>query len=240
VKIIYVTASLPHGSDEAFVIPEINQLIRSGHQVLVVPRSPRGLILHGHELMKCARREILCSPRVLKTAAAVTLAAPDQVAAALRSLLRSRSLAVALKNLAVVPKALWLADLAVRWRADHIHCHWAGTTATMAMVASRLCGVPWSLTAHRWDIVENNLLAAKAKSASFVRFISEDGLRMATALGIVCNNNGHVIRMPGEGFAAHLRPAASRDRTCPVFANGGSSTSPRGVAMSYKPEEPRT
>jgi glycosyltransferase involved in cell wall biosynthesis len=54
----------------------------------------------------------------------------------------------------------------------------------MAMLASRMSDVPWSLTAHRWDIVEDNLLAAKVKSASFVRFISEDGLKMAREIGI--------------------------------------------------------
>jgi len=195
VKIIYVTASLPHGSDEAFLIPEINQLMRSGHEVLVVPRSPRGNIVHGHELVKWTRGEALYSLRVLKAAGAETLAAPGQIAGAVRLLLGGRSPAVAIKNLAIVPKALWLARVAVRWRADHIHCHWAGTTATMAMLASWRSGVPWSFTAHRWDIVENNLLAAKGASASFVRLISGDGLRMAKALGLGPANNTRVIHM---------------------------------------------
>jgi glycosyltransferase involved in cell wall biosynthesis len=195
VKIIYITASLPHGSDEAFVIPEIKQLVRSGHDVLVIPRSPRGKTIHGHELVELARREALCSGSVLKAAVAATLAEPGQTAAAVRPLLHSRSLAVAVKNLTIVPKALWLVDVATRWRADHIHCHWAGTTATMAMLASQVSGIPWSLTAHRWDIVENNLLAAKVRSASFVRFISEDGLRMAEAMGIAFADNVRVLHM---------------------------------------------
>jgi len=195
VKIIYVTAKLPHGADEAFVIPEIHQLVRSGHDVLVIPRSPRGNIIHGHELVALAQREALCSSKVLRAAAASTLSAPGQTSAAVRPLLQSRSLAVAVKNLTIVPKALWLAGVAARWNADHIHCHWAGTTATMAMLASQLSGIPWSLTAHRWDIVENNLLATKVRSASFVRFISEDGLRMAQALGIGFTDNVRVLHM---------------------------------------------
>ena len=194
-KIIYVTAKLPHGADEAFVIPEIHQLVRSGHDVLVIPRSPRGNIIHGHELVALAQREALCSSKVLRAAAASTLSAPGQTSAAVRPLLNSRSLTVAVKNLTIVPKALWLAGVAARWNADHIHCHWAGTTATMAMLASRLSGIPWSLTAHRWDIVENNLLATKVRSASFVRFISEDGLRMAQALGIGFTDNVRVLHM---------------------------------------------
>jgi len=195
VKIIYVTAYLPHGSDEAFLIPEVKQLMRSGHEVLVVPRSPRGRIVHGHELVKWTRGETLHSLRVLKAAVAETLAGPGQTAGALGLLLGGRSPTVAIKNLAIVPKALWLARVAVRWRADHIHCHWAGTTATMTMLASRRSGIPWSFTAHRWDIVENNLLATKAASASFVRLISGDGLRIARALGLGPANNTRVIHM---------------------------------------------
>jgi len=177
------------------VIPEITELVRSGHDVLVVPRSPRGNIMHGHALVEIAQRESVFSGRVLKAAAVATLAAPVQVAAAARPLLRSRSPKVAVKNLTIIPKALWLAAVAAQWKADHIHCHWAGTTATMAMLASELSGIPWSLTAHRWDIVENNLLAAKVRSASFVRFISEDGLKMAQALGAKCADHVRVLHM---------------------------------------------
>jgi colanic acid/amylovoran biosynthesis glycosyltransferase len=194
-RIIYVTACLPHGTDEAFILPEIRQLIRSGHEVLVVPRSARGPIVHGHELLERARREALCSKRVLKAAAGVALAAPAKTAKALRTLLASRSLAVTVKNLAVVPKALWLADVAARWKAGHMHCHWGGTTATMTLLASRISGIPWSLTMHRWDIVENNLLAEKAGSASLARFISRDGLRMARAAGIQAGANVRVLPM---------------------------------------------
>jgi len=183
-KIIYVTASLPHGTTEAFIIPEVIQLTRLGHEVLVIPRSPEGRIVHGQDILRHSRRETLYSARVLKSAAAMAIAAPGRAAAASSSMRGSRSWEIALKNLAVFPKALWLADVAAKWGADHIHCHWAGTTATMAMLASRMSDVPWSLTAHRWDIVEDNLLAAKVKSASFVRFISEDGLKMAREIGI--------------------------------------------------------
>jgi colanic acid/amylovoran biosynthesis glycosyltransferase len=133
-RIIYVTANLPHGTDEAFIVPEIGQMNQSRHEVLVIPRSPRGLIVHGHELLKQARRESLCSAQVLRTAAMVALAAPGQTVAAARILLKSRSATVVLKNLAIIPKALWLADVARRWKADHIHCHWAGTTATIPVM----------------------------------------------------------------------------------------------------------
>src|SRR5262249_34363244 len=61
--------------------------------------------------------------------------------------------------------------------ADHVHAHWAAASATLALVAAELAEVRWSLTAHRWDIREANLLRAKAESACFVRAISEAGVR---------------------------------------------------------------
>ncbi|MBB6030467.1 glycosyltransferase family 4 protein [Oceanithermus desulfurans] len=54
----------------------------------------------------------------------------------------------------------------------------------MAMVASTVSGVPWSLTAHRWDIVENNLLQRKADHACFFRCISEKTRELALERGV--------------------------------------------------------
>lgn len=216
-RIIYVTARLPHGANEAFILPEIRQIVRAGHDVLVVPRSPRGAILHGTELLDRSFREGVFSPSVFKAAINTVLVAPGQTAEAMRLLAGSRSLTVRLKNVAVVPKALWLANTAARWKADHIHCHWSGTTATISMLASARSGVPWSLTAHRWDIVENNLLAAKVRSASFVRFISQDGLRMARSIGIGTGENARVLHMGAAIPAAPgRRPGTGRVVLCPA------------------------
>jgi glycosyltransferase involved in cell wall biosynthesis len=201
VRIIYITAALPYGTDEAFIVPEIRELIRGGHQVLVVPRSPAGRVLHGRELVSLSMTEPLCSVRVLAAAAAKTIASPASVVSAMRPLLASK----AAKNLAVMPKAVWLASIAREWGADHIHCHWAGTTASMAMAASALTGIPWSLTLHRWDIVENNLLAAKVRHAAFARFISEDGLKMAREFGVAPDRTC-VIHM-GVALPSRVAPA---------------------------------
>src|SRR5262249_55272557 len=159
---------------EAFVVPEAKQLERVGHTVLVIPRSPRGPVLHGGDLLHRSIRKHIFSPRVVLTALAVAFKSPRTALRAIRPLLKSRSLSIFVKNLAVVPKGLWLGSLGTRLKVDHINSHWASTTATMAMIASRFSGIPWSFTAHRWDIVENNLLADKTNQATLARFISED------------------------------------------------------------------
>ena len=69
-----------------------------------------------------------------------------------------------------------------RWGADHIHAHWAHLTATIAMGASAVSGIPWSFTAHRYDIFLNNLLTQKLRSARFGRFIAQDMLAEARPL----------------------------------------------------------
>jgi colanic acid/amylovoran biosynthesis glycosyltransferase len=52
---------------------------------------------------------------------------------------------------------------------DHIHAHFVDRAATVALVASRLLGVPYSLTAHANDIyVKPLLLTEKVAGAKFV------------------------------------------------------------------------
>jgi glycosyltransferase involved in cell wall biosynthesis len=52
----------------------------------------------------------------------------------------------------------------------------------MALVASRTSGIPWSCTVHRGDIIDNNLLALKARESRFMRVISEDGVSLAAEI----------------------------------------------------------
>lgn len=182
--LLYVTVQLPFGCSEAFFLSEIRALQRLGHKVILVPRSPGDRLIHDSALLPNTVAEGLLSHRVLLRAAGFFLLHPLRTLRAAACITRSRSLGVALKNLLVIPKALWLAALARRTAADHIHCQWAATTATMAMLASRLSGVPWSFTAHRGDIVEDNLLALKASQSAFARFVSQDGIRLALARGV--------------------------------------------------------
>jgi len=200
---------MPYGAGETFLIGEITELLRR-NEVLVVPRSPGRLGQHAAWLAPYTRRENLLSRRVIGRFLRVAATRPVRVAASARRLLRSGSPGVAVRNLAVFPKALWLAAIAAEWKADHIHCHWAGTTATMAMVASEFSGIPWSLTAHRSDIVSNNLLAEKARSATMVRTIAQEGRNMMIARGVGPGARMRVlpmgVRIPQLGPRSHGRP----------------------------------
>lgn len=190
-----MTSSTPYGGGEAFVIPEIAEVRRQGHEVTVVPMYPRGEVRHADAkpLLQYTVAQSLLSLQVVKWAARMFIQAPYSALGTLRWLFRSRGGRPLLKNLAIYPKGLWLARLAVEVKAEHIHAHWASTPATMALIASEISGVPWSFTAHAWDItdwsstselVENRLLDLKVDSACFVRFTSSSGIERARAQGV--------------------------------------------------------
>ena len=197
-KIIYVTASLPYGATEVFAIPEMRELLRRGHELKIVPATRYAAEIHSdaEPFLELTEYETLLSPNVLKAAPRGLIRAPVQAATTLRRTLSGQRRGTQKKNLGSFPKSLWLADLARRWGADHIHAYWASVAATMAMTAGATSGVPWSFTAHRWDIETPNAFRAKVEHARFVRFISEDGLELARPVaGPELGQKAEIIRM---------------------------------------------
>jgi colanic acid/amylovoran biosynthesis glycosyltransferase len=176
-KLLYVTSTFPFGVGEGFLVPEIAALGRLGNEMTVVPlRRPRRVVhADAQRLAVRIEAEPLLAPRVLGAAVGEFVRSPRACARVLRELFRSRTGRILAKNLIAFPKALWLARRARVLEVEHIHAHWAATTATLALVAGELTGIPWSLTAHRWDIAEDNLLALKLRRASYVRAINELG-----------------------------------------------------------------
>lgn len=210
-KLVYVTSRAPFTNREAFLLPEIDELRRQGAEVTVVPLRPGGPIVHGdpEKFLPISERQNLISPSILMSGFIQFMGRPLRVLAALFSLARSRSPRIALKNLAVFPKGLWLSNLALRKKADHIHAQWGGCSSTMALIAGKVSEIPWSMTLHRWDIPENNLLKQKVSSAAFARVIDENGL--SELLGIP-GVNGRKIVVLHVGVEL---PALQTIRRCP-------------------------
>jgi colanic acid/amylovoran biosynthesis glycosyltransferase len=201
VKLIYVTVTMPYGPTEAFFIPEAKALLAAGCELLIVPRSPsRGVANRDAESLEAkSLPKPLLSGEILAAAMAEIARHPRRCLRVLGWLFRSRNIKTFLKNLLVFPKGLWLGRIARKWGADHIHAHWATATATMAMVASEVSEIPWSFTAHRGDIVQNNLLRTKPKRAAFVRFISDSGLRLFESITATkAASNACVIHMGAQ------------------------------------------
>lgn len=178
-KVLYITAQIPWGKGETFILEEMIEVKRQGLNLLIIPRNPSKEIFHNQ------------AKKLLDNATWFPLITPKMVIVFLKFLLTriniwkilgfliiySRNLPIFIKNLIVFPKAIFIIELIREQNVDHIHAHWGSTTSTMAYIISKLSGIPWSFTLHRWDIKENNMLEEKIKYAKFVRCISEDGER---------------------------------------------------------------
>jgi colanic acid/amylovoran biosynthesis glycosyltransferase len=196
-RVVYVTATLPFGRSEHFVVPEIDGLDDQGIEVVVCPRRWHSSHVdsdRSHLLAQALEPRLFSLPIFLRALRSL-VRSPARVVRAVWRLRASRSRGVLAKNLAVVPKALWLAEYARSHRVRHLHAHWASTTATLAMLASEISGVPYSFTAHRWDIAEDNLLTAKVRSAAFVRAIDQLGAQELAKLSGVVDSDIAVIHM---------------------------------------------
>lgn len=183
-RIAYVTSALPFGTSEAFFIPEIEELRRQGVVVRVFPTLKRGPAVHtdAGAFSDSVSSVGLFSMAVARDAVLEFARSPWKVMRLLATVVAASSARVAVKNLAAFPKALWLGRT-LRGRVDHVHAQWASVPSTVAMIAAELAGVPWSLTAHRWDIPENNLIHQKGTSATFLRAIDQNGAAELRALG---------------------------------------------------------
>ena len=216
-----MTASFPQGRSESFVLPELSALLEAGAGVLVVPLWPRGTFADPATARvrdQCVVRPLV-SPSIALAALRTTARRPRAVVRILAVLLLRTRFRTALRNLAALPKGLWLAELVARERVDHIHAFWASVPATAALIASRVTGVPFSFTAHRWDISDDNLLAEKVRRASFARFISREGLELARrTLGGRIGGRAEVLHL-GIPLPPPPGPAAARRRAivlCPA------------------------
>ncbi len=171
-RVTLVTSRFPVGTTETFLQDEIAWLA-ARNSVFVFPVIPSML-----------------SPRVLFTALIETFRAPRVVACAVATVVsRPRSWIAKLKNAAVVPKALFIAQRSRSLRIEHIHAYWLSAPATVAYIISKVNGTPWSATGHRYDLVDYNVTSVGVRNAgiisdaAFVRTISERG--RATMCGIL-------------------------------------------------------
>jgi glycosyltransferase involved in cell wall biosynthesis len=82
------------------------------------------------------------------------------------------------KNLAFLPKAFRFSEVAAAEGLQRLHAHWATYPATVALVMSRVTGIPWSLTCHAHDIFLNpSLLPEKLERADLVLTCTADNKR---------------------------------------------------------------
>jgi glycosyltransferase involved in cell wall biosynthesis len=120
-----------------------------------------------------------------------------------------------LKSWMMVPHALYLAEVFQRDGIPHVHCHWATYPATVGMLVKQWCGIPFSVTAHAYDIhMMPWMLPAKLEASDFFVTCADYNRRYlasmcsaAAARRIVLNYHGTNLqrfrpgpRAPGDDF----------------------------------------
>ena len=177
-KLVYITANAPYSKGEAFVIQESLEVRNYCKLFLLIPVRPlcNPLYEDAKEIAKNALNIPLFNATILVYFLKFLFLSPVSFFKILFVVFReSRNLRILLKNLLVFPKGVYIGKVLERKKIDHIHSHWASTPTTLAMISSIISGIPFSFTAHRWDIDEDNMLKEKVKRASFVRAISKEG-----------------------------------------------------------------
>lgn len=209
IRLLYVTKWAPYGKDEAFLFDEIESHLEAGLDVYIAPLL-WGPLVHerARELLPRTWRSRLGSPDVLRGMVRTLVRHPCRSAAALRQLITGSSLKLLPRNLAAYPKGLWLAGLAEHHGIQHIHAHWIAVPATMAWVASFVSCTPLSITSHRYDIAQRNLLPLKARHATFVRAIDANGAQEIQAAIPVDARRPIVLHM-GVSTPSQLAPVRS-------------------------------
>jgi glycosyltransferase involved in cell wall biosynthesis len=217
-RLLYVIGTYP-SLTTTFIDREIEALQRRGVEVQVISlRRP------DHPLSPAQRRAQREVRYVLPVRVGALVA--GQFAAVCRTPWRYlRSLAYLLTRPHPSTRARWRTALHVAMAVhvnrmvatgppvDHVHAHFVDRAATVAMVVSRLSGLPYSATAHAKDIyVEPVLLPEKLTGARFVATCTRYNATHLTAIG----GGAADIRCVHHGIDAAAYTPAVRERAAPA------------------------
>lgn len=134
-----------------------------------------------------------------------------------------RSPGILVRSLATLPLAAAQARRMRRDGIDHVHAHFASYPALSAWLIGRLAGIPYSFTAHAYDLfVDQSTLATKVAGAKFVVTISEYNRRFLKQYGGDSQSPVQIVHYGIDAsqyaFEHHRIPAEGRIRTLCVAA----------------------
>jgi colanic acid/amylovoran biosynthesis glycosyltransferase len=182
-KVAYVMSRFPKLS-ETFVLGEMLAVEEHGVEVELFPLlREREDVVHpeAQTLARRARYQPFLSLAILRSQLHFLRRSPGVYLGALADLLRgtwgSRNYFVG--GLGIFPKVAHAARLMRAEGIDHVHCHFSNHPAAAGFVIHRLAGLPYSFTAHGFDLhVDRHMLCEKVAEAAFVVPISEYNRRL--------------------------------------------------------------
>jgi len=179
IKIAYILSKFPVFT-ETFIIREISEIRRREIEVEVFSLKSADGDKSKHAEAEELRRgthyiPFFFSAEVWTSVVHYLLTRPGETLGMLGKIISSniKSPVTLLKSLAVMPKAMAIANRLRKMGIDKIHCHWATVPATASWIVSTLNDAEFTLTTHAWDIFKaDNMLGEKMAASSGVRTIS--------------------------------------------------------------------
>jgi colanic acid/amylovoran biosynthesis glycosyltransferase len=195
-SVAYVISRYTYQS--TFIVREIEELAARGWQITVLSLRPP-VFEPGSTAASLpfeVRYDRHLSLRFLVEVVREAFLAPGAVVSYMRLVARAyrRNPAALLRNLAIVPKALFYSGKARTASWKHLHAHWATVSTSAAMLMSELSGLRFSFTGHAWDIFQDTtLLAEKARAACFVLTCTEYNRRYLVDAARLPEHKIHVL-----------------------------------------------
>jgi colanic acid/amylovoran biosynthesis glycosyltransferase len=182
-KVGYVMSRFPKLS-ETFVLGEILAVEEQGVEVELFPLlRERAEVVHPDAAALCerARFQPFVSLPILRSQLHFLRRAPRRYLGTLWDLLRGTwgSANYFVGALGIFPKVVHDARLMEAGGISHVHCHFSNHPAAAGFVVHRLTGIPYSFTAHGFDLhVDRTMLCEKVADAAFVVAVSEYNRRL--------------------------------------------------------------
>jgi len=228
-RIAYITSQTPYSKGETFINDEM-LAIKDKVNLFIFPRNPEREVFHkeAETLSKYSIWLPLINLKMFFNLLLFLIIKPRVWKVIINIFKYSRNPFILIKNLIVLPKGVYISKIIGKMKIDHIHAHWGSTTSTMAYIISQLTGIPWSFTLHRWDISENNMLKEKARTAKFVRVISNNGYNeVLRIIGNEYKNKFFVLHM-GVNIPNFTNESKKRDRKSFIIATPANLVEKKG------------
>jgi glycosyltransferase involved in cell wall biosynthesis len=186
-RVAYVVSRFPAAS-ETFVVRELNALVCDGRfEVTLMSLFPSADdFVHPEAERWMARLQRPGATDVMRALAWCLVSRPTRLASVVTRLVAEtwRSPRELTRSLATVGPAAAHALTVRKLGIEHVHAHFASYPALAAWACGRLTGVPYSFTAHAYDIfVSQRMLQTKIAEAAFVVTISRFNRRFLGAYG---------------------------------------------------------
>ena len=178
-KIVFITSAFPFGKSEVWAINEINSVLKTRNDVIIIPRTGKGKIIN-KDATKFASNLIdlpFLNLKIFIQLLGNIFINPFQFLKLLVDIVKlSNNMSDLIKCLVILPKSLFLVKILKAKEIDHIHSLSTTSTAVMAHIISSILNVPWSYTLHSSSVLNSKhrrSILFHSKSASKCRTISK-------------------------------------------------------------------